>query len=372
MSQSSIAPDKSRRSGAAELGSPWARNIALAAAVGAAYFLVAQVTIFGIAFQPDKTAMFWPAAGISSGILIVLGPRRRWPLVAGIFAAEAAATMQNWQISWLTAAISMCDPVEALTVAWLVAHYFGGTDFTLDRARNVFGLLFAAAIGTFLPSLGVAVAMRLLLGPSIEVLPIWQHWFGGDFIGIVIVAPFVIGFFDALRHPPSRREYVEGAVALLSLAIVTSIIVALPRENWRVLLPVAWPFPILLWLAGRSRPVFASAGAFLVSGIIVWTATFGIGHFGEISPLGDRVLEAQTAILFLAVSAYVLAALFAERRKSEALLARSNTLLQRERDNKLLNFDAITASIAHEIRQPLAAMSLNADTALEILDKTPP
>src|SRR5215467_15706326 len=288
MSQSSIALDKSRRFGAAELGSRWARNIALAAAVGAAYFLVAQVTIFGIAFQPDKTAMFWPAAGISSGILIVLGPRRRWPVVAGIFAAEAAATVQNWQISWLTAAISMCDPVEALTVAWLVAHYSGGTDFTLDRARNVFGLLFAAAIGTFLPSLGVAVAKRLLLGPSIEVLPIWLHWFGGDFIGIVIVAPFVIGFFDALRHPPSRRENVEGAVALLSLAIVTSIIVSLPRKAWDVLLPVGWPFPVLLWLAARTPPVFAAAGAFLVSSIIVWTTTFGIGRFGDASvPIGD-------------------------------------------------------------------------------------
>ena len=168
------------------------------------------------------------------------------------------------------------------------------------------------------------------------ILPTWQRWFTGDIVGIITVAPLVIGVSDALRHPPSRREYVEGTFALLSLVMVTSIIVSLPRETWVVLLPVAWPFPILLWLAGRSRPVFAAAGAFLVSSIIVWTTTFGIGHFGDARlPLADRVLEAQTAILFLAVSAYVLAALFAEQRNSEGRLARSNITLERERENRL-------------------------------------
>jgi signal transduction histidine kinase len=184
-----------------------------------------------------------------------------------------------------------------------------------------------------------------------------------------------------------RREYIEGTVALLSLAVVTSIIVALPREAWDVLLPVAWPFPILLWLAARSRPVFAAAGAFLVSNIIVWTTIFGVGHFGDpSSPLGDRVLEAQTAILFLAVSAYVLAALFAERRESEARLAGANTLLedeqerlahsnlmlQRERDNRLMSLQAVMASISHEIKQPLTAIATNGVAARDFLKLVPP
>jgi C4-dicarboxylate-specific signal transduction histidine kinase len=58
-------------------------------------------------------------------------------------------------------------------------------------------------------------------------------------------------------------------------------------------------------------------------------------------------------------------------RESEARLALANTMLERERDNKLLSVQAITASIAHEIRQPLGAISLNAETALQCLGKTP-
>jgi len=365
---------KTQRSSTAELARRWAAHVALAAAVGAAYFLVAQVTMLGAAFQPDKSTLFWPAAGISSGALIALGPRRRWPAVAGILAAEAAAAHVSWNDPLITAALALWNPVEALTVAWLVARYFGGTDFALDRARNVFGLLGAAVVGSVVPSLGAAVVKSLLLGPSIMLLPTWQRWFAGDVVGIVTVAPLVIGLANSLRrHPPSRSEYVEGTLALLSLAIVTSIIVLLPRKAWDVLLPVGWPFPILLWLAARTRPVFAAAGAFLVSSIIVWTTTFGIGHFGDANtPLGDRVLEAQAAILFLAVGAYVLAALFAERRGSEALLARANTMLQRERDNKLMNAEATAASIAHELKQPLAAMGMNADASLVLLEQTPP
>ena len=84
------------------------------------------------------------------------------------------------------------------------------------------------------------------------------------------------------------------------------------------MVPVAWLSPMLLWLAARCRAVFAAAGAFIVSVTIVCTTVFGIGHFGDPSlPIDDRILGAQASILVVALSAYVLAALFAERRESK-------------------------------------------------------
>jgi C4-dicarboxylate-specific signal transduction histidine kinase len=47
-------------------------------------------------------------------------------------------------------------------------------------------------------------------------------------------------------------------------------------------------------------------------------------------------------------------------------------MLERERDNKLLNAHALTAAIVHEVRQPLAAIAINANAALRFLGKTPP
>jgi signal transduction histidine kinase len=54
-----------------------------------------------------------------------------------------------------------------------------------------------------------------------------------------------------------------------------------------------------------------------------------------------------------------------------ARLARANMMLERERDNKLMNAQAITATIAHEVRQPLAAIAINASAALRFLGRTP-
>lgn len=364
---------KPQPSNSAKLARRWASDAAVAVAVGAAFYLVAKIVSWGTAFQPDEVSLFWPPTGVSCGLLIVLGPRRRWPAIAGIMAASAAINYEVWHNLWITPAVAACNALEALTVAGLFTRYFGGADFPLDRARNIFGLLGAAAVAAFASSLIATAVLRLSLGPSIVVVFTLQHWFASVFVGIVTVTPLVIGLSDAVRHPPSRSQCVEGTLALLSLAVVTAVIVELPREAWEVLLPVAWPFPILLWLAARSRPVFAAAGAFLVSNIIVWTTIFGVGHFGETSSsLGNRVLEAQTANLFLAVSAYLLAALFAERRKSEGLLTRSNTMLERERNNKLMNAEATSAAIAHELKQPLAAMVANADASLEFLEHTPP
>jgi signal transduction histidine kinase len=152
---------------------------------------------------------------------------------------------------------------------------------------------------------------------------------------------------------------------------MTAIAISLPWQAWETVLPVALLFPMLLWVTARCQPVFAAAAAFLVSISFVVTAVFDIGHFGDPGvSYADR--QAQAAILFVAIGAYVLAALFAERRESQAHLARANTLLERERDNKLMSAQAIAGAIAHEVRQPLTGIVTNASAALRWLARNPP
>lgn len=249
---------------AGHLSRRWAALIALAGAVGLAYFVVAEVAALGLVLQPASISVFWPSAGVSSGALIVLGQRGRWPAVAGIAIAQfwvhLTAPQEVWHIPWVIAAITLCDTVEPLIVAGLIARYFE-PDFALDRLRNVVGLLVAAVIGAASSSLGAAVTLRLALGPPVSLLTVAEHWFASVFVGIIAVAPLVIGIAGALRQPPPpRSEWIEVAVALVALALVTAGTILLPRSTWEILLPVAWSLPIVLWLAARSRPAFAAAG----------------------------------------------------------------------------------------------------------------
>jgi signal transduction histidine kinase len=346
-------------------------SIGLAAAVGLAYFLAAQLSL-GLLLEPDGVAVFWPAAGISSGVLIALGPHARWPVAAGAMAATLAANLMGDRNVWAATAFALCNAAEALITAGLVQRYFD-TGFSLNRLRQVLGLLVAAVVGTVISGIGGAVSYKLFHSPTVPMLTTWWHWFASDAVGIVAVAPLVIGLAAAVREPPRRSELIEGTSALVALAMMTGIIISLPQEPWETVVPGALLFPMLLWLAARCRPVFAAAGAFMVSFTIVWTTIFGIGHFGDTGlPIDARILQAQAVILVVTLGAFVLAALFSERRDSEALLARSNMLLERERDNKLMNLEAITASIAHEVNQPLTAIVTNGRAALRFLGKAPP
>jgi len=359
------------RSLADHLNRHWVDGIRLAAAVGAAYFLAAQLSL-GLLMKPDGVAVFWPAAGISSGVLIALGPRARWPVAAGAFIATVAANLMGDRNLWAAITFAVCNAAEALITAGLIQHYFG-THFGLDRLRQVLGLLVAAVAGTAVSGVGGAFGYKLFHSPAVSMLTTWRHWFASDVVGIIAVAPLVIGLAAAARERPPRGELVEGTVALLILAAMTAVIISLPQEPWQTVVPGALLFPTLLWLAARCRPLFAASGAFLVSLTVVWTAILGIGHFGDVNlPIDDRILQAQAVILVVALGASVLAALFAERRENEARLAHSNMMLERERDNKLMNVEAITVAIAHEVRQPLAAIVANGNAALRFLDKEPP
>jgi len=357
------------------MGAPrWVGSIGIAAAVGVSYYLAAYVSLSGLFFyQSEGVTVFWAAAGISSGLLIGLGSRTRWPVVAGVFVgAFLIPLVVLGRDIGLSAIFAVCDTAEPIIIAALIARYFG-EGFALDQLRKVFAFLGATIAGTAPSSLGGAVASRLFLGPEAEILHTWMHWWTGVAVGVVTVAPVVIGFSAAIREPALPSEQVEGAAGLLTLAAMTGVVLSLPERLWETVVPGALLFPVLLWLAARCRPVFAAAGVLVVSLTIAWTTVFDIGHFANTGLTVDyRIMQAQAVILATAIGAHLLAALFAERRESEARLARTNAMLERERDNRLLNAQAVTAVIAHEIRQPLSAIVTNADAALLWLGRTPP
>jgi signal transduction histidine kinase len=345
--------------------------VVLAAAVAAAYYLTARLSL-ALLLEPDGVAVFWPAAGVSSGVLTALGPRARWPVAWGTIAATIVANLMGDRNLEATSVFALSNAAEAVIVAGLLQYWFGAR-FNINRLRPVLGLLAAAIIGTTISGVGGAIGYKLFHSPTVPMLLTWWHWFTSDFVGILTVAPLVVGLAAAGRKPPRTRDVAEAFVALAVLAAMTAIIILLPAEVWETVMPGALLAPPLLWLAARFRPAFTAVGAFMVSFTVVWTTTFGIGHFGgEGLPIEDRILQGQVFIVVVTLGALALAALFAERRRAEESLARSKTLLERERDNKLMNVEAITALIAHEIRQPLSSIIMNGGAALAFLARTPP
>jgi signal transduction histidine kinase len=349
----------------------WARAVALAIAVGIAYFLAARLSFF-LVTKPDDVAAFWPAAGVAAGVMIARGPAARLPVAVGTMVASIPANLLgNWSL-WTSMVFALCNAGQVLLMAGLIERYFGSA-FSLDSLRQVLGLVAAAIVGTAVAAIGGTVGVVLVQGSTAPALTIWYHWLASNVPGIVAVAPLLIGLAAAVRDPPPRTEIIESIVALVALTALSGLIIFLPRKPWAIVSLVALLFPLLLWLAARCRPVFAAAAAFIVALTIVWTTTFSIGMFDEKNfTNAERSEAAQAAILAVSLCAIVLASLFSERRESEARLARSNMMLQREQSNKLMSIEAITGAIVHEVRQPLAAIAANGNAGMRLLTKTPP
>lgn len=304
----------------------WITAVWLAVVVACVYILLAKMSL--ALLTPEGVAVFWPAAGFAAGILIAFGPSARWAVAIGTMVATILANLLGDRNIPSSVVFALCNAGEALLAAGLIERYFG-SPFNLDSLRNVLGLLGAAIVAAAVSGIGGAIGFALFHDAAASIYVTWQNWFASDGLGIVTVAPLVIGLASAARQPPPRNETIEGAGALASLTVLCVIVIALPQTSWATVVPIALLFPVLLWIAARCRPVFSAAAAFIVTLAIVWTTTIGFGHFGDPSlPMADRVLTARAGILAVALCAYVLAALFAERRTQAAALAEGEARLQ--------------------------------------------
>src|SRR5262245_1264161 len=216
----------------------------LSIAVGVAYFVAAR---FGLALltAPDGVAVFWPAAGISAGTLIALGPSARGPVVVGTMAATVAANLLGDRNVAATMVFTFCNAAEAVIAAWLIERQTRAP-FSLDALRRVLALFTAAILASGVSGIRGSLGFMLFHPSAAGFLTTWSNWFVSAALGIITVAPVVIGLISAMREPLPQHEVLEGLAALIFLAVVSAVGFASPTQFLVTILLPALVVPFLI------------------------------------------------------------------------------------------------------------------------------
>ena len=174
-----------------------ARAVAIAIGVGIVYFLAARFSL-SLLTKPDGVAVFWPASGVAAGVLIALGPWAKWPVAIGAAAATIAANLLGDRSLAGAVTFALCNAGEAMLAAAVIERQFG-SGFALDRVRQVLGLLAAAVLASAISGIGGVLGFKLFHVSTASIWTIWQHWFASDALGILTVAPLLVGAAAAAR-----------------------------------------------------------------------------------------------------------------------------------------------------------------------------
>src|SRR5215470_1646204 len=111
----------------------WVGAVIVMFAVAIAYFIAARLSL-ELLTKPEGVAVFWPAAGVSAGALIVLGPRARWPVIFGTMAATILANLLGDRSLSGAILFGCCNALEAVLTAWLIDRY-DSSGFTLAKPK---------------------------------------------------------------------------------------------------------------------------------------------------------------------------------------------------------------------------------------------
>jgi signal transduction histidine kinase len=128
-----------------------------------------------------------------------------------------------------------------------------------------------------------------------------------------------------------------------------------------------WDATALAVLFARRRSILA---LWLMVTLLAWMPNFLVAALSSSVRFSLGWYAARGFVLV--GSCTVLTVLIIETMFLYSRVASANILQRRERIDRLLTVDAVTAAIAHELRTPLGAIALNADTALSQLRSNPP
>ena len=293
----------------------------------------------------------------------------------------------------LAAALFVSDCVTAVLL-------FGQFSILRQRALLVIanGYLFSALIvvahALAFPG---AFSRSGLFGSGLQSA-VWLYWFWHSGLPLAIIAYALVKNTDRAISARSTHFAIGSSVAV-TIALVIGLFWLVTQHH--ELLPVTYvdvqPLSlfrrtiggvVLLVLGGialgllwaRRRTLLDEWLLVALCALLLEVALVSVlSERYTVSWYAGRFYQLVTATVVMVVLLVEMTALYSDVARSNARLQHERLLLERavqgerrEREVRLMTGDAVAASIAHEVRQPLTAMVTTADAGLRFIDRSLP
>jgi len=177
------------------------RGLQLMGAITILAGLYVLVGLLGLqlAVPPGYASIMWPASGIAIAALLIFSPR----LAPGIFIgsllvnAYVGGVLNDISVDWRALAVAVAiaagSTLQATAAAWGARRLFG-FPIVLKSIKDVavFGGIVGPLACLIAATIGTLTLLVAGLMPATLFVSNWLTWWGGDFIGILVVLPLAL------------------------------------------------------------------------------------------------------------------------------------------------------------------------------------
>ena len=194
--------------------------------VAAAYYIAAQAGLL-LAVPPSNAAAVWPAAGVATAAVIILGPRilPGILLVGVLIQANLIFGATDTEEIALSLLMAILASAGSIIQAWIGARLVRpvlAQDQALLREGSIVRFCLLAGPVSCITSASVGIATLWFQGILNPVdLPLaWGTWWIGDSIGVLVVCPVILCFVGKPRYSWRQRVFsVAMPLCLLSVIV---------------------------------------------------------------------------------------------------------------------------------------------------------
>ncbi|MEO8401007.1 MAG: MASE1 domain-containing protein [Gammaproteobacteria bacterium] len=378
------------------------RNVAIILIVTALYALTAELSQY-LALPGTIVSAVWPPAGIALASLLILGNRALIGIFLGCFIADFHIALGHG-VPFYTLMNALIPSIGAVIQSYVgksALRIFSGSYNIFKNTKSILVFILISAFCACVINASLGVPTFLLTGnlPYTKFFSAWFTWWIADAVGVITVASTIIAWYQSDQEKISYRELFKLMMTWLLILIVGYIMLYKEARLIYLLIPFA------IWSSFQFKIRYSLLTGLLISSVCLHGAIHRNGGMIQTDSGVTSISLVQIFISIIYLTILLINSILSDRQKAynslhllnadleERILERtkdlseSNQQLELEKNKalqayevlkhsnarlmqseKMASLGVLTAGVAHEIKNPLNAISANIESIKTDMD----